>query len=137
MSMAHSIEARVPFLDHIFFEFASKIDVGLRSKNDQIKYILRKTAEKFLPSDIAWMPKAQHTTGTGITKYISDWLGTISHKSLNNLPLKNFPKAKEKIWNQSHSDENFEKYNAIVSNLFYFTFIKKKEINYLDDIFKF
>ena len=81
MSMAHSIEARVPFLDHIFFEFASKIDVGLRSKNDQIKYILRKTAEKFLPSDIAWMPKAQHTTGTGITKYISDWLGTISHKS--------------------------------------------------------
>ena len=137
MSMAHSIEARVPFLDHIFFEFASKIDVGLRSKNDQIKYILRKTAEKFLPSDIAWMPKAQHTTGTGITKYISDWLGTISHKSLNNLPLKNFPKAKEKIWNQSHSDENFEKYNAIVSNLFYFTFIKKKKINYLDDIFKF
>ena len=94
-------------------------------------------SEKYLPEEIAWRPKEQFTVGTGLSKYLSDWLSSLSEKSLNSLPLKNLPKAKEKIWNQSHSYENFKRYNKIVANLFYYSFIKRKNLNSLEDIFNF
>ena len=137
ITMAHSIEARVPFLDHIFFEYASSININLRNKSGILKYILRKMSEKFLPNEIAWRPKEQFTVGTGLSNYITDWISGISDKALNSLPLRDLSEPKEKIWNQSHSNENFMKYNKIVANLFYFTFIDRKQINSVEDIFKF
>ena len=134
--MYNSIEARVPFLDHIFFEYASGIKINLRNKSGILKYILRKMSEKYLPHEIAWRPKEQFTVGTGLTQYITNWISSIPSKSFNRLPIKNLPPPKEKIWNQSHSEENFKKYNLIISNLFYFTFIEKKKISTIEDIFR-
>ena len=136
LTMAHGIEARVPFLDHIFFEYASGIKINLRNKSGILKYILRKMSEKYLPHEIAWRPKEQFTVGTGLTQYIANWISSIPSKSFNRLPIKNLPPPKEKIWNQSHSEENFKKYNLIISNLFYFTFIEKKKISTIEDIFR-
>jgi len=53
-SMAFSIEARVPYLDHNVVEFMASL------KTDQIyeimisKVILRKISERYIPEDIAW-----------------------------------------------------------------------------------
>lgn len=57
MSMAHSIELRVPFLDKKVFEFASTIPSKLKIKGKQTKYILRKAAKLSLPEAWAKRPK--------------------------------------------------------------------------------
>ena len=55
--MANSIEGRVPFLDHKFFEFVRTIPMSLKIKNDIQKYILRKIARKYIPKEIYERPK--------------------------------------------------------------------------------
>lgn len=52
MSMAHSIEARVPFLDHRIVEFSSKIPSRLKLKGLNEKFILKKSMENKIPKNI-------------------------------------------------------------------------------------
>ena len=40
-SMAHSLENRVPFLDHTLVEYAYTIDPKVHYKNGELKYILK------------------------------------------------------------------------------------------------
>jgi asparagine synthase (glutamine-hydrolysing) len=48
-SMAHSLEARVPFLSHRFVEFALTVPTGLKLKGNTGKYVLRRAVEPWLP----------------------------------------------------------------------------------------
>src|ERR1041385_450832 len=57
MSMAHSIEARVPLLDHKFVEFAATIPPELKLKGVTTKYIFKKAMEGILPNEILYRPK--------------------------------------------------------------------------------
>lgn len=52
MSMANSLEARVPFLDHVFMEFVSSIPVHLKLSGNRTKYILRKAFDDLLPQNV-------------------------------------------------------------------------------------
>jgi asparagine synthase (glutamine-hydrolysing) len=52
MSMAHSIETRVPFLDEDVVEFALTIPSEMKSKNGVHKYILKEAARGIIPDDI-------------------------------------------------------------------------------------
>lgn len=52
MNMAFSLEARSPFLDHELVEYLARFPSSIKIKGRQLKYILRKFAEKRLPSDI-------------------------------------------------------------------------------------
>jgi asparagine synthase (glutamine-hydrolysing) len=52
MTMAHSLELRVPFLDKAVFDIASKIPTSLKTANGTTKYILRKAAEGVVPSHV-------------------------------------------------------------------------------------
>lgn len=56
-TMAHSLEARVPFLDHEFIEFCARIPPALKMKKLQEKYILRQAVRKILPGQIVWRKK--------------------------------------------------------------------------------
>jgi len=57
-SMAHSLEARAPLLDHHFLEFAARIPADLKLRNGQVsKYIFKKAAEPFLPHEVIYRPK--------------------------------------------------------------------------------
>ncbi|MFW6127211.1 MAG: asparagine synthetase B family protein, partial [Thermodesulfobacteriota bacterium] len=57
-SMAHSLEARAPMLDHHFLEFVAQIPAHLKLKNGHLgKYIFKKAAEPFLSRDIIYRPK--------------------------------------------------------------------------------
>jgi asparagine synthase (glutamine-hydrolysing) len=56
-TMAHSLEARVPFLDHEFIEFCTKVPPALKMKRLQEKYILRRAVKKLLPKEIVWRKK--------------------------------------------------------------------------------
>jgi asparagine synthase (glutamine-hydrolysing) len=57
MSMAHSIEAREPLLDHKLVEFAATIPPELKLKGQTTKYIFKKAMEGILPPDILHRPK--------------------------------------------------------------------------------
>jgi asparagine synthase (glutamine-hydrolysing) len=52
MSMAHSLEARVPFLDRAVVEFARRIPSRLRMKGLTTKYLLRRAMRGRLPESI-------------------------------------------------------------------------------------
>ena len=52
VTMAHSLELRVPFLDKEVFEIASKIPTSLKTANGTTKYILRKAAEGIVPDHV-------------------------------------------------------------------------------------
>jgi asparagine synthase (glutamine-hydrolysing) len=49
MSMAHSMEARVPFLDNELVDFALRIPARERAGSDEGKVLLRQAARAFLP----------------------------------------------------------------------------------------
>ncbi|WP_101772812.1 asparagine synthase (glutamine-hydrolyzing) [Peptostreptococcus faecalis] len=51
MSMAHSLELRVPFLDKEVMKVGEEIGTEQKIANGTTKYILRKTAEKKLPEE--------------------------------------------------------------------------------------
>ncbi|WP_268878332.1 asparagine synthase C-terminal domain-containing protein [Peptostreptococcus porci] len=51
MSMAHSIELRVPFLDKEVMRVGEEIGTEQKIANGTTKYILRKTAEQKLPEE--------------------------------------------------------------------------------------
>ena len=57
MSMAHSIEARVPLLDHELLEFAATIPPTLRLHEGTSKYIFKRALEGWLPASILERPK--------------------------------------------------------------------------------
>jgi asparagine synthase (glutamine-hydrolysing) len=52
MSMAASLEARVPYLDHELVEFAASLPLGMKLEGLQGKGILRKLARDVLPKEI-------------------------------------------------------------------------------------
>jgi asparagine synthase (glutamine-hydrolysing) len=56
-SMAVSLEARVPFLDHQLVEFAATIPPGFKIKMGRKKYILKKAFSDVLPREILYRRK--------------------------------------------------------------------------------
>jgi asparagine synthase (glutamine-hydrolysing) len=52
MSMAVSLEARVPFLDHKFVELAMSIPEQIKTKNGVLKYILKKAVRGVIPDEL-------------------------------------------------------------------------------------
>lgn len=57
LSMAHSIELRSPFLDYRMIEFSATIPGALKIKDGILKYILKRSAKKYLPDEILTRPK--------------------------------------------------------------------------------
>ncbi len=54
LSMAHSLEARVPFVDHELLEFAATVPSRLKLRGWTKKYFLRKAFEGSLPREVLW-----------------------------------------------------------------------------------
>jgi len=68
MSMATSLEARVPFLDHRVVEYSFSIPGDLKVKGAKRKYILKKSMEGLLPREILTRGKE------GFSIPIKNWL---------------------------------------------------------------
>jgi len=62
MSMAASLEMRVPFCDHEFVEFSMSIPLKQKTKQFQLKYLLKKVASKVLPKEIIYRKKQGFAT---------------------------------------------------------------------------
>lgn len=57
MSMAASVESRVPFLDHVLVEFAARLPARFKLSGLTTKRILREAARGLLPASILSRPK--------------------------------------------------------------------------------
>ncbi|MFV0276504.1 MAG: XrtA/PEP-CTERM system amidotransferase [Parahaliea sp.] len=56
-SMAHSLEVRVPLLDHELSEWVSGLPSGVKLKGQEGKYLLKKSMESHLPHNVLYRPK--------------------------------------------------------------------------------
>jgi len=81
MSMAVSLEARVPFLDHKFVELSMSIPAAMKTKNDSLKYILKKAVRGTIPDELIDREKQ------GFSVPIYEWFlgafGNIAKERLN------------------------------------------------------
>jgi asparagine synthase (glutamine-hydrolysing) len=68
MSMAASIESRVPFLDHTLVEFAARIPDGLKIRGRTQKYVLKAAVRDLLPRGIV------HRKKMGFPTPLRQWL---------------------------------------------------------------
>ncbi len=68
LSMAHSIEVRVPYLDYRILEFANRLPGRLKIQNGVNKYIHKKAMEKILPEELVQRPKE------GFVQPIYSWM---------------------------------------------------------------
>jgi asparagine synthase (glutamine-hydrolysing) len=57
MSMAHSIESRVPLLDNEVVDFAASLPAALKIRDGRRKHILKQVAASLLPRDLLDRPK--------------------------------------------------------------------------------
>jgi asparagine synthase (glutamine-hydrolysing) len=67
-SMACSLELRTPFLDHCLIEFAAALPGALKVRRFQLKYLLKRAVEPWLPREIVYRQKR------GFSVPIAAWL---------------------------------------------------------------
>jgi asparagine synthase (glutamine-hydrolysing) len=65
MGMAHSLEARTPFLDYRMVEFAFSLPGNLKLKNGETKYILKKAVEERIGEELTYRKKQMFTVPIG------------------------------------------------------------------------
>lgn len=68
LTMANSLEARVPLLDHKLVEFAARLPAQFKIKGKVRKYLLKKFAETLIPPEII------HRKKQGFPIPIEEWL---------------------------------------------------------------
>ncbi len=81
MSMAASIESRVPFLDHVLVEWAMSVPASIQIHGTAGKRILKKAVEDLLPRSIIYRPKL------GFPTPWSGWLAGEPLDTIENLLL--------------------------------------------------
>jgi asparagine synthase (glutamine-hydrolysing) len=68
MSMANSLEVRVPFVDHVLYDFASSLPIKLRMPQYRLKGLLKDAMKSRLPRRILYQRKK------GFNVPLSDWV---------------------------------------------------------------
>lgn len=72
-SMANSLEARSPFLDHNVIEFAATLPESIKQNGRDTKTLLKKVAAKLVPPSVVYRPKM------GFAVPLRYWLGNDLH----------------------------------------------------------
>ena len=85
MSMANSLEARVPLLDHPLVEFACSLPPDLRLRGDTTKYLLKRVLQGRVPPPVLTRPKQGFAVpleswfSGSIPGFFRDELADVSH----------------------------------------------------------
>jgi asparagine synthase (glutamine-hydrolysing) len=71
LSMAHSLEARVPYLDRTVVEYVQRLGPGLKVRNGTRKWLHRRVCEKFLPPRVTKRKKRGFAVNV-----VDDWFNS-------------------------------------------------------------
>jgi asparagine synthase (glutamine-hydrolysing) len=82
MSMAVSLEGRVPFLDHKFVELSMSIPAAMKTKDDTLKYILKKSVRGIIPDEL--IDREKQGFSVPIYEWFLGGLGERVHEILKN-----------------------------------------------------
>jgi len=104
MSMANSIETRVPFLDEDIVEFGLKMPSHLKYRNGQAKYVLKKAAEGILPDEIIYRKKIGFCGSA--TNMLTEKLATFAYDTIAQCPLM------MQRFNMAYIDKLFDNYKS-------------------------
>lgn len=80
MSMGVSLEGRVPFLDHKFVELAMSIPEAIKTKNGDLKYILKKAVRGLIPDGL--IDRQKQGFDVPVYEWYVDKLGEQTRKEL-------------------------------------------------------
>lgn len=86
MTMAASVEARVPFLDHKLVEFAMTIPREMKYKNGVTKHILKRALKGVVSDSVIGRKKKGF--GVPVNEWMLDRLGGFVEETLLNSPLR-------------------------------------------------
>ncbi len=109
MALANSVEARYPFLDRHFVEFAARVPPGLKLRGFTEKYALRRVAEGLLPPRVAAREKYAFVApgGQHLLKQDIEWINDLlSFERIRREGYFN-PEAVESL-KRRYRDENFK-----------------------------
>lgn len=108
MTMAHAIEARIPFLDHRLVEFAGTIPKELKLRGSSEKYILKRIMKGILPDEI--IKRKKHPFIVPIVKWFEKDLRELTSEVLSEENIRrqgyfNYDYVR-KVLNKNNSDHN-------------------------------
>jgi asparagine synthase (glutamine-hydrolysing) len=82
LSMAHSLEVRVPYLDKEIVEFVERLDASFKVHNGRGKWIHRRICKRFLPPEVVRRKK-----GGFAVNVVDDWFRSSLLNSLDSILL--------------------------------------------------
>jgi asparagine synthase (glutamine-hydrolysing) len=80
MSMGVSLEGRVPFLDHKLVELAMSIPESVKTRNGNLKHILKKSVRGLIPDEL--IDRKKQGFGVPIHEWFLDRLGQQTQNEL-------------------------------------------------------
>jgi asparagine synthase (glutamine-hydrolysing) len=86
VTMAASVEARVPFLDHRLVEFAMKLPRSLKYRKGETKYILKRALEGVVPEAV--LERKKRGFGAPIKDWLFDRMSNFVEEGLFNSALR-------------------------------------------------
>ncbi|MEW5693439.1 MAG: asparagine synthase (glutamine-hydrolyzing) [Candidatus Hydrogenedentota bacterium] len=110
LTMAHSLEARVPFLDYRLVEFSFSIPTTLKLKNFNTKYLIRKLVEGLLPEKIINRKKMGFTVPAKLwfrNELISDIRDIILSQKAKNRAYFQYKYIEDMIMKQRYSIRDY------------------------------
>lgn len=105
MSMAHSIEARVPFLDHKFVERMFTIPTAMKLRHKRTKHLLKEAVRGLIPDEVIERKKL------GFLAPIADWLNDPKFMTKMKQIVMRSKLLDEPIFRRERVEELFENYS--------------------------
>jgi asparagine synthase (glutamine-hydrolysing) len=130
-TMAHSLEARSPFLDHVLMEFVATLPPQLKLEGGQKKRLLRAALRGVVPDIILDRPKMGFSTP--LARWFRDDLRTMAHDILLSARATQrgyFRPQKIAAWLDEHStgqqDHSEKLWNLLLLEMWQRTFIDRE-----------
>ena len=138
MGMAHSLESRSPLVDYKLVEYAAAIPAELKLKGNNLKYILKKVAARYLPPELIERKKQGFGFPIGI------WMRTQLHTLMVNLfrqsrlvELGIFePAAMQRLLNEhsaGKADHNFRLWILLNLEIWYRLYFEEESVASMQD----
>jgi asparagine synthase (glutamine-hydrolysing) len=118
MSMAASIESRVPFLDHKLVEFTASLPQRMKLRGSTTKYILRESMKGVLPEQILSRPKMGFPVPVG-SWFRGAWSGIVDEYVLSeravNRGIFNWPFVESLVRRHHAGEDHTERLWSLVN----------------------
>jgi asparagine synthase (glutamine-hydrolysing) len=120
ITMATSIECRVPFLDHQLVELAAQIPADVKMRGGELKHLLKKSLTDVLPREILYRSKR------GFGAPMGSWLKTelaplrrvlLGKSAIESRGLMSWPAVQSIVEAHDHSREDFTDLLLVMMNI--------------------